>query len=107
MRTANTCRRLKPSGPPLPKNPMKTEHAIVVGLVLAAPAAANAPGHVQPGLPKPPGDCGIVVRETSRKPVARMSDGRVVVLKEKTKVVFHRADAGHLFACWEERGGSQ
>src|SRR5262245_44215776 len=88
---------------------MKTEHAIVVGLLLAAPAAANAQGHVRPGLPNPPGDCGIVVHEKSRNPVARMPDGRVVMLKDKAKVVFHRADAGHLHACWNEpeRGGSR
>src|SRR5262245_29214695 len=50
--------------------PMKTEHAIVVGLLLAAPAAANAQGHVRPGLPNPPTDCG-VVNEKSHPLVAR------------------------------------
>jgi len=84
---------------------------IVVGLLLAAryTTAANAQGHVRPGLPNPPGDCGIVVHEKSRNPVARMPDGRVVMLKDKEKVVFHRADAGHLHACWNEpeRGGSR
>ena len=87
---------------------MKTEHAIVVGVLLAAPAAANAQGHVRPGLPNPPTDCG-VVNEKSHPLVARTPEGRIVVLKSMKKAVVMRMDSGLLHACWNEpeRGGSR
>src|SRR5262245_37850582 len=83
---------------------------IVVGLLLAAPytTAANAQGHVRPGLPNPPTDCG-VVNEKSQPLVARTPEGRIVVLKNMKKAVVMRMDSGLLHACWNEpeRGGSR